>query len=524
MGELLMTRAPEHKTMRVLDIGVGVVAAAVLYTIACPPYDWSFAAWLAPGILLTATRNLRPRAAFLAGVVFSILIGYGITGWAIDATLVYFDTNRTLSFAFALAIWLLNGGLPYGLLLAAYAFLAGRVSTGWRPWLGAWLWVCCELLRAGLLTGMPWELLGHTQYDNLLVIQIADLGGVYAVSFVVAAASIAVIDLVLDLLRKRPITLAGAGGRVVVPALLVLLTVAYGAHSRRSFFAVADSAVGHKIAIVQANIPNQFRWKRAFFERSLASYARLTAAVQKDAPALVVWPENAVNFYLDREPPLKAQLGMLTRVASQGLLLGGPRLGANNKAHNSAYLLGAGGDIVGTYDKRHLVPFAEYDPLPWYGGEESVDPMVFSPGDDDQPLDTDGFRIGAVICYEVLFPHLVRNQVRNGADILVNLSNDSWLDTGTGVAPRQHFSMAIFRAIETRRYLVRAASNGMSGFVSPYGTVYATIPRDTAGVSVAAVEARNTMTPYTRWGDLWILGAAIAPAAGLARRRRGVRR
>jgi apolipoprotein N-acyltransferase len=202
------------------------------------------------------------------------------------------------------------------------------------------------------------------------------------------------------------------------------------------------------------------------------------------------------------------------------LLLGGPRLGEGNRAHNSAYLLGADGDIVGTYDKRHLVPFAEYDPLPWYGGEESVDPMVFSPGDDDHPLEAETFRIGAVICYEVLFPHLVRNQVLHGADLLVNLTNDSWLDAGTGVAPRQHFSMALFRAIESRRYLVRAAASGISGFVSPYGAVYATVPRDTAGISVAAVERRDELTPYTRWGELWMLGAAVAPITGLVRRQR----
>jgi apolipoprotein N-acyltransferase len=502
-----------------ISVVAGVVTAAVLYTIACPPYDWAVAAWLAPGALLAATRRLRPRHAFLAGVVFAIMIGYGITSWAIDATLVYFDLNRAFSVAFAFSIWLLNGGLPYGLLLAAYAFLARRVEQPWRPCLAAWLWVCAELLRAGLLTGMPWELLGHTQHGNLVLIQIADLGGVYAVSFVVAFASVAAVEVAIDVVRARRFDFIAVGHRVVAPVLLVALTLAYGVRARQHFGQPIDPASVSKIAVVQANIPNEFRWKRAAFEQTLATYAQLTASAREHAPDLVVWPENAVNFYIDREPPLKAQLRHVSRIAPNGLLLGGPRLGEKNRAYNSAYLLDAGGDIVGTYDKRHLVPFAEYDPLPWYGGEQSVDPMVFSPGNDERPLEAETFRIGAVICYEVLFPDLVRNQVRRGADILINLTNDSWLDVGTGVAPQQHFSMALFRAVETRRYLVRAAASGISGFISPDGAVYATVPRNTAGISVAAVERRNELTPYTRWGDLWILGAAVAPITGLARRR-----
>jgi len=126
-------------------------------------------------------------------------------------------------------------------------------------------------------------------------------------------------------------------------------------------------------------------------------------------------------------------------------------------------------------------------------------------------------RLGTVICYEALFPRLVRHLVRQGAELLVNISNDSWLDGGDGAAPRQHFSMVIFRAIETRRYLVRASASGVSGFVGPYGDPYALVPSHTAGTAVAAVVPLHGLTPYVRWGDSWIAVAGVVLAASTLR-------
>jgi apolipoprotein N-acyltransferase len=123
--------------------------------------------------------------------------------------------------------------------------------------------------------------------------------------------------------------------------------------------------------------------------------------------------------------------------------------------------------------------------------------------------------LGTVICYEVLFPHLVRDLVAKGAEVLVNLANDAWLDGGDDAARQQHFSMTVFRAIETRRFLVRAAANGVSGFITPLGQPFALLPADTAGASMAQVEPRHGLTPYVRWGHAWVLvvgGAVLALA------------
>ncbi len=490
------------------------VLAALLYSRSEERRVGKEGAWLAPGLLLFSARQMRPRAALLGGVAFSMLIGYGITGWAIDATLVYYDANRLLSTGFAALVWLLYGGIPYGLMLAAYTAAARRFSYAARPALGATLWAGSELLRASLLTGMPWALLGHTQHANLTIVQIADLGGVYAVSFVLVFVSVALVELIAERLEQGTVPLRR---RLAIPALILGATVVYGWWRYEPH--VPEGAPGaRRIAVVQGNIANQFRWQRSYFERSLAIYAGLTADSRADRPELVVWPENAVNFYVDREPLLRARLGALARSIPEGLIFGGPRLDEEDRAFISAYFLDPSGAIAATYDKRHLVPFAEYDPLPWYGGTSRADALV-NGGKRAAPLPIAPFGVGLVICYEVLFPDLVRAGVAQGAQLLVNMSNDSWLDHGDGAAPQQHFSMAIFRAIETRRYLVRAASSGVSGFVSPSGEAYARIESGERGALTASVAPMTEITPYVRFGDAWIFLANGLALALFARRR-----
>jgi apolipoprotein N-acyltransferase len=218
---------------------------------------------------------------------------------------------------------------------------------------------------------------------------------------------------------------------------------------------------------------------------------------------------------------LLAELAPVAALAREGLLVGGPRLTDGGEARNAAYLIGPSGTIIGTYDKQHLVPLAEYDPRRGPGAGRAAEP-VYTAGAEGRLLETGATRIGAVICYEVLFPRLVRELVRKGAEVLVNVSNDSWLDGGDGGAPRQHFSMAVFRAIETRRFLVRAAATGVSGFVAPSGETYASLAPDTAGTSVARVGIRQGETVYVRWGERWIApaGVLLALAVLLDGRRR----
>ena len=492
-------------------------AAALAYTIASPPYTASWAAWLIPGLLMVPCRGLAPWRALLCGVTFSLMMGIGVTGWAFHASLVYFDFNRLAAAAFAVCVWLLYGGVPFGLMLAGYAHAAERVPPALRAPLAAWSWAVMEVLRTRLFTGMPWELLGHTQFRALWLVQIADLGGVYAVSFVMALASVAAIELIADAGRSvaaPPVATALQPARRLLPAATLLLAAwAYGLHAR-ALYADGGSASA-AVAVVQGNIPNAYRWQRAHMERSLGTYARLTESALARHPDLVVWPENAVDFYLEREPMLRTQLARVAARAPGGLLVGSPRLAGMTEARNSAQLLGVDGTVKAVYDKQHLVPFAEASLLPTRTADASE--PTYGPGGRAEPLITNVGRLGAVICYEVLFPGLVNDLVRRGAQLLVNISNDSWLDGGDGAAPEQHFSMAVLTAIATRRDLVRVAGSGASGFIDASGRILASLPRDTAGSLVEHVRLRDRLTPYVRFGDQWMLLAGIAIAVGVTR-------
>ncbi len=490
-------------------------AAGIAYVVACPPYPFAAAAWLIPGLLLVPCRGLRPRRAALCGLVLAAFMGIGVCGWSFHASLDYFDSNRLWAAGFVALVWFLFGGLEFALACFGYARYAPRLPAAARAPFAAWAWAAMEWLRASLFTGMPWELIGHTQYRALALVQIADLGGVYAVSFVMALCSVAVGELVRDA-RRTPIGALGLARRLVPAAALLAATFAYG-RVAAARYGETPAGFTHRIAIVQGNVSNAFRWQREHMERTLGTYAGLTERTRAEKPELVVWPENAVDFYLEREPMLRMQLARAAALAPGGLLVGSPRLAADFEARNSAQLLARDGTIVAVYDKQHLVPFAEEGLLPIDAAVASE--PVYGPGPRAEPLASAVGRLGTMICYEVIFPGLVRDLVRRGAEVLVNLSNDSWLDAGSGAALEQHFSIAVFRAIETRRDLVRAAGSGVSGFVDPLGRVRTTIARDTAGAVVDRVARRAALSPYVRFGDAWIALFGVAVALTLRARR-----
>jgi apolipoprotein N-acyltransferase len=231
------------------------------------------------------------------------------------------------------------------------------------------------------------------------------------------------------------------------------------------------------------------------------------------APALIVWPENAITHYLESEPMIAANLARLAKTRQADILFGAPRYEAG-RTFNSIRLVRADGRDGGYYDKQHLVLFAESaltgdSPA----GTERESPRSFTAG--AKPGILRSFvPVGVSICHEIIYPELIGQEVWAGAALLVNVSNDGWLDAGTGAAGRQHFAMAVLRAVETRRYLVRAATTGISGVVDPYGRIMATIEPNTAGVLTISVAGRTTVTPYVRFGDVFaftcLFGAALA--------------
>jgi apolipoprotein N-acyltransferase len=265
-----------------------------------------------------------------------------------------------------------------------------------------------------------------------------------------------------------------------------------------------------KVAVVQGDGTDERRWRPAHYASTLLRYAQATRqGVRHAHPDLIVWPEFAVGFYLNKNHMLRSQLGWLTRSLRAPLLLGAPRrehTPAGQHYYNSAYLLAPGGQILGVYDKMQLLPFAEYRPwgLPALLPHNTTYPSQFTAGEQTQVFDfssaSASHRLGVMICYEVTSPSLVRRLAEEGAQVLVNISNDGWLAAGGLASPAQHFSMAVIRAVENRRPLVRATTSGISGFVDPTGRP-SRLSVQEQGVLLGTVIRRLELIVYTQYRD-----------------------
>jgi len=267
-----------------------------------------------------------------------------------------------------------------------------------------------------------------------------------------------------------------------------------------------------RLALVQGKVPLAQRWKRVHYANTLFRYATLTQrGIAETQPDLVVWPEFAVGFYLDREPPLYGQLSQFTKTMNAALLLGAPRVEkteTGEQYYNSAYLLAPGGTVLDVYDKIRLLPFAEYRPLalPSFVSHNSEYPSDFTAGSRSTIFSLPQGNFGVLICYEATYPYLARRLVQEGAQFFVNISNDTWLAGEAAAA--QHFSMAVFRAVENRRSLARVATAGFAGFVDAFGRV-SHLSHATENVVLGDILPRHHLSMYTRYGDWFVVACGM---------------
>ena len=331
--------------------------------------------------------------------------------------------------------------------------------------------------------------------------------GVYGVSFLLALGNVAIAEAIMRRGESGGI-LDRSGALAFAGALVAVVWLGGDLVSRQSL-----PVPTRLVAVVQTNVPPAVHWTRAFTDFQVMDHTRLTDdQVPLHDLALIVWPENAVPRYLENEPGLAAHLAALAERHGSDLLFGAPRF-ADGRTYNSVRLITAAGRNGGHYDKQRLVFVAETNPLrPAWTEEPSDNPRQFAAGDGPGVLQS-FVPIGVSICHEILFPEVVSRSVYAGATLLVSLSNDGWLDPGTGVASQQHFAMAGFRAVETRRYLVRATTTGISGVIDPHGRVVASLGVGARGVLVTPVAALSGLTPYARLGD-------VSPSAASSSQRR----
>ncbi|UCG79569.1 MAG: apolipoprotein N-acyltransferase, partial [Desulfobacterales bacterium] len=242
-------------------------------------------------------------------------------------------------------------------------------------------------------------------------------------------------------------------------------------------------------------------------------YGSLSAAALETGPDLIIWPETALPFYFLHDGKLTEEVLEVVRGSKTHFLLGSPsfrRSGQRTRYYNSAYLVNPSAKVMGKYDKVHLVPYGEYVPLKRYFpflGKMVEAVGDFDSGNEGQVLLWGDERIGVLICFEAIFPELARSMVKNGAQLLINITNDAWF--GRSSAPYQHLSMVVFRAVENHLAVARAANTGISAFVDPVGRLLDETPLFEEAIRTRSLPVMNHESFYARYGDIFAIGCIL---------------
>lgn len=476
-------------------------------------------AWVALFPLLVAIHRQPILRAALLGLATGLVYFTGTLYWITRVMVVY----GGLSFPTGVAV---NAALIAYLALypAIFAAVVSRLTLaiGTRALLAAPLvWVASELGRGQLFTGFPWVLLGYSQATVLPVAQLASVLGVYGISALAALCSAALAVFALSPHRGQ----RSAYGPLALTIALVALIVTWG-NARIAGGEMIASGEPIRVAMIQGNVALEEKWDERRNPQVFRRYLARTREAVAQGARFVLWPESATPFMFAENLAGAEEVRTLARTSGVSILLGSDQIerGNPNRYFNSAYLVDERGQTAGVYRKIHLVPFGEYVPLKglFFFASRLVEAVSdFSPGTTATLLPVSGHRVSTSICYEVVYPGLVRTFVRGGSELLTTITNDAWF--GATSAPYQHFAQASMRAIENGRYLVRAANTGISGVVDPYGRVVARSGLFEEATLVSEARFLTVQTLYARSGDSFAYGSTMATLALLLLARRSYR-
>ncbi len=389
-----------------------------------------------------------------------------------------------LAFPCALAVGAyvaLYGGL---FSLAAYRLYAFMPHNPLRRMLAlACLWYGLELARGAVFTGFPWLSLSVAFAPYPLLIQGASLMGSYALSgWYVALALFCLSALQKEYSVKKRLVLG------LSAASICLATFLWG-HTQLTKADLAEKTPPFPVILVEGNIDQNVKWEPKLQQATLDTYMQLSTEAlhtlrikQPQAQPLLIWPETAMPFFIEQHPVLGHALISFINQAHTPLLVGAPAINIDdtgrNRPFNRAYFINERGELINYYDKVHLVPFGEYVPpwLKWNFLEGLLQNIgAFSVGQQREPLKNVhnappiALALGVLICYESIFPELAQEHVQRGANVLVNISNDGWF--GDSSAPQQHLQLALMRAVEQGRWLIRNTNTGISAIVDAQGRI-----------------------------------------------------
>jgi len=484
------------------------------YALGTPGYDVPALPFvcLAPFLALAVESPSARSAAWrgwIAGTAGSLPLYY----WIAHTVAVTGKQGWPLG---ALAVFLVSAyiGAYFSVAAAAARRLQGRYG-GNGLWAFPLVWVGLELVRSYLFSGFPWMLLGYGLAGSALLRQAADLAGVLGLSFLLALSGVSVCLSSSAAARRA----WGRGLLFAIPAVAAVAFLwAYGAASH------AARGPGHTaepplvVGIAQGGIDQAVKWDPGNQGKTLDVYEELTHRARDAGARVVVWPETAAPFFYGWDPGLTRRLDGIGARAGVPLLFGAPWYdpAAGGKVYNSVFHMDARGVVRGRYDKRHLVPFGEYVPLRrilFFVKKLTVGENDFSAGAGPVIFEIAGTRVAASVCYEAIFPPVLRDGVAAGAGVLVNVTNDAWF--GDTVAPHQHLAMARLRCVEFRRPMVRAANSGISAVIDSRGEVVASLGLFRRGIVTAVVRPGSGSTPCEKSGEMFGISCSIIAALTL---------
>ncbi len=467
--------------------------SAVLLIVAYPQLDLWKLAWVALVPLFFAIEGRSYRSTFGVGFLFAYLFFFGTLGW-----LIYVTYPGALLLCAYLAL--------YPALFALGFIYFKKLPVGPRLLVLASLWTVLEYVRSHLFSGFGWVLLGYSQYKNLWLIQIADIVGVYGISFLVMLVNLVIYETIkVALTRDRKKILEMRHVSMIIFSILFAFLI-YGSWLLKT--ERFTSSV--KVAVVQPNIPQKIKWDEKHLPFIIDQTLQLTEQAAMTHPDMIVWPETSLPGILSEHPSFQQRIQLKAMDLHTPIVIGSilENLG---RYYNSAILIGDDGVVWGHYNKIHLVPFGEYLPLrPLLGWiNHYIGLEDFTSGKEYTIFTVAQKKFGVLICFEDTLSYVASNFTKAGAEFLVNMTNDAWfMDTKE---PFLHMAQSVFQAVQNRRSLVRAANTGVSGFIDPLGQIV-NLAQDDSGkktfvsaTSTSEIPLNNQLTFYTKYADVFTL-------------------
>ena len=497
---------------------LAAIVSAFLLVLAFPKLDQGWLAWFGLVPLFLAIAGRSCKKAFLLSLICGFLFFWTVFSWTFEIPRYEFLHHVVL--VFYLGIYFGAFGIIFNYVAGRFGMLAAFASA-------PFLWVSLEFMRSSFFfLALPWALLAHSQYKYPWITQFAALTGAHGISFLVVWVNAALALLsVVGLSKLKIMQLPG----FVVPSKKSILTFTAAAAVMTGLALLYGNMIlarqtfkkEIKLSTLQGNIDRQTKADpKKHAARIMQTYTRLSKQAAADQPDLILWPEAATPGFVLKDQLLTQKIGSLITEIKTPFLIGSSEYPKFIKDRpllpedigNTALYFSSKGKYLGQYLKIHLVPFGEYIPyeeiISWPSFIVPEDKKTFEiPGKEYTLFDLADNKFGAVICWEVVFPQLFRTFVKNGANFMINLTNEGWF--GDSAAPHQMAAIVAIRAVENRVPVVRAANTGISCFIDAFGRILGMVknsagkPTYVEGYLTMPIRPSHEKTFYTRHGDFF---------------------